>query len=310
MITVIGVGRVGSDAALHLGLRKLDREIVLIDVVQGLPQGEALDLNHTMSILGIDVEYRGSNDYKDMAGSDLVVVTAGLARKPGMTREELVAKNAEIVGTIGKAIREHAPNAIVLMTTNPLDAMVYVMYRATEFPRERVIGFSGVLDSGRLAYYASKRIGVSPSSVLPIVVGQHGEKMVPLPRHTYIYGKPLTAFLSKKEIDEIVRETVQAGAEITKLRGYSSNHAPGAGVAVMAEAIKRDEKRAFLASVVLRGEYGVEGIPACVPVVLGREGVERIIELDMVEDEKVLFEESINAIRENISQIPRSIIGV
>ncbi len=308
MITVIGVGRVGSDAALHLGLRKLDREIMLIDVVQGLPQGEALDLNHTMSILGIDVEYRGSNDYRDMAGSELVIVTAGLARKPGMTREELAAKNAEIVNAIGRAIKEHAPNAIVLMTTNPLDAMVYVMYRATGFPRERVIGFSGVLDSGRLAYYASRRIGVSPSSILPIVVGQHGEKMVPLPRHTYVYGKPITEFLSRSEIDEVVKETIQAGAEITKLRGYSSNHAPGAGVAVMAEAIKRDEKKVFLASAILKGEYGVEGVPACVPLVLGKTGIERIIELDMTEEEKRLFEESINAIRENIGQIPKSLI--
>jgi len=305
MISIIGVGRVGADTAVQLGLMRLDKEIVLIDIIQGLPQGEALDLNHMSAILGLDVEYRGSNDYRDIAGSDIVVVTAGFPRKPGMTREELVGKNAGIVRDIGKAIKEYAPNAVIVMTTNPLDAMTYLMYKVTGFPRERVIGFSGVLDSGRLAFYAAKKLGVSTTAIQPVVLGQHGEKMVPVPRLSFVYGKPLTELLPKEAIDEIVKSTIQAGAEITKLRGFSSNHAPAAGVALMVESIKKDLKRIFISSVVLKGEYGFEDIPMEVPVVLGRGGVERIIELDLNDEEKRLLRESAEAIRKNISEIPK-----
>ncbi len=308
MITIVGAGRVGTAAALFLMMKELD-DILLIDIVEGRPQGEALDLAHAASILGLSIDIRGSTDFRDMAGSDLVIVTAGFPRKPGMTREELVGKNAEIVADVAEKIKEYAPNAIVILTTNPLDAMTYLMYRRLGWPRERVIGFSGVLDAGRMRYYAAKKLGVSPAAVEAVVLGQHGEKMFPVPRLTTVMGKPLTELLSREEIEEVVRETVQAGATITKLRGYSSNYGPGAGLALMAESIKKDQKKVFLASVILKGEYGVHDLPASVPVVLGRGGAERVIELPLTEEERRGFMESVEAIRANIEQIPKQYLA-
>ncbi|MET1128588.1 MAG: malate dehydrogenase [Thermoproteota archaeon] len=308
MITIVGAGRVGTSAALFLMLKELD-DILLIDIIEGRPQGEALDLAHAASILGLSVDIRGSNDYRDMEGSDLVIVTAGFPRKPGMTREELVTKNAGVVSDVAAKIKEYAPNAIVVLTTNPLDAMTYLMYRKLGWPRNRVIGFSGVLDAGRLRYYAAKKLGVSPASIVPVVLGQHGQKMFPVPRLSTVYGKPLSQLLSKEDVDEIVKETIEAGATITKLRGYSSNFGPGAGLALMAESIKKDLKKVFLASVMLEGEYGVSGVPASVPVVLGREGAEKVIELDLTEEERKGFLESVEAIKANIAQIPKEFLG-
>jgi malate dehydrogenase len=304
MITIIGSGRVGTAAAVIMGLMKVDTKIMLIDIVKGLPQGEALDMNHMSSILGLDVEYFGSNDYKDMAGSDLVVVTAGLPRKPGMTREQLLEANAKIVNEIGKEIKRYAPDSVVILTTNPLDAMTYVMWKATGFPRERVIGFSGVLDAGRLAYYAAKRLGVSPASILPIVLGQHGESMFPVPTKSFLHGVPLSRLLTEEQLKEVVEETVKAGARITELRGFSSNWAPGAGLALMADAIKRDTKRSLIASVVLQGEYGVNDVPVEVPIVLGRGGVSRILEVELTAEEKQKFLQSVEAIKKLIASIP------
>ncbi len=209
MITIIGSGRVGATTAAFLMFFEVDNEIVLIDIIKNLPQGEALDLNHAAAILGKSVRYRGSNDYKDMEGSDIVIVTAGLARKPGMTREELAGKNAEIVASIAEQIKRYAPNSIVIITTNPLDAMVYVLYKKLGFPRNRVIGFSGVLDSNRMAYYASLLIGIAPESIIPVVLGQHGENMYPVPEASFVYGKPLTEFITKEQYDEIVKKTIQ-----------------------------------------------------------------------------------------------------
>jgi malate dehydrogenase (NAD) (EC 1.1.1.37) len=304
MITIIGSGRVGTAAAAIMGLMKVDSKITLIDIVKGLPQGEALDMNHMSSILGLDVEYFGSNDYKDMAGSDVVVVTAGLPRKPGMTREQLVEANAKIVYEIGKEIRRYAPDSIVLLTTNPLDAMTYVMWKATGFPRERVIGFSGVLDAGRLAYYAAKKLGISPASVLPIVLGQHGESMFPVPSKSFVHGVPLSKLLTEDQLREVVEETVKAGARITELRGFSSNWGPGAGLAVMVDSIKRDARRSLIASVVLKGEYGVDDVPVEVPIVLGRGGVLRILEVELAPEERQKFLQSVEAIKKLIGSIP------
>jgi malate dehydrogenase len=304
MITIVGSGRVGTAAAAIIGLMRLDTRIVLIDIVRGLPQGEALDLNHMSSILGLDVEYLGSNDYRDMAGSDLVIVTAGLPRKPGMTREELLESNAKIVHEIGREIRRHAPDSVVILTTNPLDAMTYVMWRATGLPRERVIGFSGVLDAGRMAYYAARRIGISPASVTAVVLGQHGESMLPVPGKSFVHGVPLSRLLTEEQLREVVEETVRAGARITELRGFSSNWGPGAGLALMAYAVKRDARRVLIASVVLQGEYGVHGVPAGVPVVLGRGGVLRVLELELTPEERQRFAESVEAVRRLIAQIP------
>jgi len=303
MITIIGTGRVGSSAAAMLALKELD-DLMLIDIVPNLPQGEALDLGHALAELGIDIRVRGSNDYSDMRGSDLVLVTAGFPRKPGMTREELVGKNAEVIRSIAGNIKKYAPDSIVILTTNPLDPMIYLMYKLLGFPRERVIGFSGILDSRRLAYYASLKLGVAPSSISPVVIGQHGEKMFPVPRLSSVAGVPLTQVMSQKDIEEIVKQTIDAGAEVTKLRGFSSNWAPGAGVAVMAESIKRDLKRVFFASVYLDGEYGVKDVTVDVPVVLGRRGVEKVLELPLTDEERKGFLASVDAIRANLAQIP------
>jgi malate dehydrogenase len=304
LITIIGAGRVGASAAVFLALRNLD-DIMLIDIVENLPQGHALDMGHALSILGIDAKIEGSNDFSAMKGSDLVIVTAGFPRKPGMTREELVAKNAGIVADIAEKIKKYASDAIVMMTTNPLDAMAYLMYKRLGFPRERVIGFSGVLDSGRLRYYAAKVLGVSYSSIVPIVIGQHGQKMFPVPRLSTVGGTPLTEILSKDEIDKIVKETIEAGATVTRLRGFSSNYAPGAGLAIMAEAVKKDLKKVFLASVYLNGEYGIKDVTVSVPVVIGKNGIERIIELPLTEEEKKGFLASVDAIKANVAQIPK-----
>ncbi len=303
MITVVGSGRVGSTTAMMLALKELD-DITLIDIVPNLPQGEALDIGHALAELGIDVRVRGSNDYKDMEGSDLVIVTAGFPRKPGMTREELVGKNAEVIKSVAENIKKYAPNSTVIVTTNPLDPMIYLAYKLLKFPRERVIGFSGILDSRRLAYYASKKLGVAPSSITPVVIGQHGEKMFPVPRLSTVAGVPLAQIMTQKDIEEIVRSTIDAGAEVTKLRGFSSNWAPGAGLALMAESIKRDLKRTFFASVYLDGEYGLKDITVNVPVVLGRKGVEKILELPLTEEERKGFLESVEAIKANLAQIP------
>ncbi|MEL9991168.1 MAG: malate dehydrogenase [Thermoproteus sp.] len=304
MITVVGSGRVGATTAAMLGVLGVDNKIVLIDIVKGLPQGEALDLNHMSSILGLDVYYTGSNDYADMKGSDLVIVTAGLPRKPGMTREQLLEQNAEIVYNIGKEIVKYAPDSVVILTTNPLDAMTYVMWRATGFPRERVIGFSGVLDGGRLAFYAGQKLGVSPASIIPIVLGQHGESMFPVPSKSFVHGVPLDKLLRPEELKEVVDETVKAGARITELRGFSSNWGPGAGVAIMAKAVKRDERRALIASVVLKGEYGVTDVPVEVPIVLGRGGALKVLEVELNSEEKVKFAQSVEAIRKLLSSLP------
>jgi len=303
VITVVGAGKVGTSAALFMALKELD-DITLIDIIEGKPQGEALDLGHALSILGISVDVRGSNDFKDMAGSDLVIVTAGFPRKPGMTREELVGKNAGIIADIADKILEYAPNSIVMLTTNPLDAMTYLMYKRLGWPRNRVIGFSGVLDAGRLAYYASKKLNISPASIVPVVLGMHGQAMFPVPRLSTVLGKPLTELLTPEEVEEITKQTVEAGATITKLRGYSSNFGPGAGLAVMAEAVKKGYNKAFIASVYLDGEYGEKDVVAEVPIILGRNGAEKVIELPLTDEEKAKFHESCEAVRKLVASIP------
>jgi len=304
MITIVGSGRVGATTAAFLMFYEVDNDVTLIDIIQGLPQGEALDLNHAAAILGKSVRYRGSNDYKDMEGSDIVIITAGLARKPGMTREELAAANAKIVAEVADQVKKYAPNSIVIITTNPLDAMVYVLYKRLGFPRNRVIGFSGVLDSNRMAYYASLLMGIAPESITPVVLGQHGENMYPVPEASFIYGKPLTEFLTSDQYNDVVKKTIQAGAEITNLRKFSSNWGPAAGLALMVDSIKKNRRRVFEASVYLDGEYGVRDVFAEVPVVLGRNGVERIIEINLTPEQRQKFMQSIEAIRKNLTQVP------
>ncbi|MEM4089570.1 MAG: malate dehydrogenase [Thermoplasmatales archaeon] len=306
MISIIGSGRVGATTAAMFMLRELDNRINLVDIVEGLPQGEALDLNHTAAILGLDVSVTGSNSYDVIKGSDIVVITAGLPRKPGMTREELAAKNAEIVSAAAENVKKYAPNAIVIITTNPLDVMVAVLFNKLKFPRNRVIGFSGVLDSRRMAYYASRYIGVSPSAITPLVLGQHGENMYPVPELSFVYGKSLKSMLNDAQYVDVVKNTINAGADITNLRKFSSNWGPAGGLTVMVDAIKNDRKTALEASVLLDGEYGYHGVFAEVPIILGKDGVEKVVEVDLNSEQKEKLAKSVDAIRNNLKQVPES----
>ncbi len=308
MISVIGSGRVGATTAAFLMMNEVDNNIAIVDIIEGLPQGEALDLNHAAAIMGKDVKVAGSNSYEAIKGSDIVIITAGLARKPGMTREELAAKNAQIVFDVADKVKQYAPNSIVIITTNPLDVMVAVLYKRLGFPRNRVIGFSGVLDSRRMAYYASQYLNISPSAITPLVLGQHGENMYPVPELSFVYGKSLKSFLTDEQYNKVVKDTINAGADITNLRKFSSNWGPGAGLTVMAEAIKRDRKIALEASVLLDGEYGIKGYFAEVPIIIGKNGVEKIIEVDLSSEQKEKLMKSIDAIKNNLKQVPEEYI--
>ncbi len=304
MISIIGSGRVGATAAAFMMLGEADSNITLVDVVEGLPQGEALDLNHAASILGKAVFVTGSNSYEDIRGSDIIVITAGLARKPGMTREELASKNADIVSGVAEKIKKYAPDSIVIITTNPLDVMVTVLYKKLGFDRKKVIGFSGVLDSRRMAFYSSQYIGISPAAIIPLVLGQHGENMYPVPELSMVYGKSLKSFLSSDQYEKVVKNTVEAGGTITNLRKFSSNWGPAAGLLQMVDAIKNDRKTTLEASVYLDGEYGVHDVFAEVPVVLSKNGVEKIVEVNLDSDQKARFMKSIDAIKINLKQVP------
>jgi len=302
LITVVGSGRVGTSAALQIAMRELG-DILLLDVIEGLPQGEALDLNHTCAILDLDVSITGSNNFRDMEGSDLVVVTAGLTRKPDMTRLDLMLKNSEIVKDVAGKIKEYAPGSKVIVVTNPLDVMTYVMYRATGFGRERVMGFSGLLDMGRFRYLIRSHLSVSYKSIKSMVLGEHGDSMVLLPRHTHVGPAALSKLLDAKTIADDVEATRKAGAEIIRLKGWSAHHAPGAGVAVMATSIIRDWKAVIPSSIYLDGEYGERDVCAVVPCVLGSGGVEKVIEIDLDPDERRQFGESIKILRNALAQL-------
>ncbi|MCE4623997.1 MAG: malate dehydrogenase [Caldisphaeraceae archaeon] len=304
MITVVGGGgKVGVTTGAFLLIRDVD-DVMLIDIIKDKPQGEALDLGHMLSVIGSSRRVTGSNDYKDMAGSDVVIITAGFPRKAGQTREELLAMNAKVMSEVSAAIKEYAPNAKVLVLTNPLDAMVYVVYKKLGVSRNSVIGFSGILDSSRLSYYASQKLGISPASITPVVLGMHGENMFPVPRLSMVGGVPLSNLMPKEQVEEVVNRTVKAGAEVIKLRGYSSNWAPAAGLALMAEAIKKDQKKALIASVILQGEYGVNDVVAEVPIILGKEGVEKVLEVPLTEEEKEGFMKSVEAVRNLLASLP------
>jgi len=301
VITVVGAGRVGSAAALDIVLRRLD-DVLLLDIVEGLPQGEALDLGHAASSYGIDVEITGSNDYRDMAGSDIVVVTAGVPRRPGMTRLDLLQRNAEIVRQISSRIVEYAPKSKLLMVTNPLDAMTYLALKATGFPPKRVFGMGSILDSARFRYFLSKRLGVSRSSIQALVIGEHGENMLPLLSHTSVSGVPLPEIVSTDGVKGTVEETRGTAAEVIRLKG-GTVYAPAAGVGEIVEAVVKDRKAVFPISAYLDGEYGVRGVCIGVPAVLGREGIERIVELQLVDEEMAVFMRGVEALKKVVSKL-------
>jgi malate dehydrogenase len=293
---------VGSSAALKMAQKELG-DIVLVDVVEFVAEGKALDMAESSPLDGFDVALVGkTNDYSVIKDSDVVVITAGVPRKPGMTRMDLLMTNAGIVETISNHIRELAPNSIVIVVTNPLDVMTYVAWKVTGFPRERVMGQAGVLDSIRMRYFVAQELGVSVKDVQAMVLGSHGDQMVPLPRYTTVSGVPITELLPPETIERINDRTRKAGTEIVNLlKTGSAYYAPGAAVAEMVEAIVRDKKRLMPCSVLLKGEYGLNDVFIGVPVILGKNGVERVVELKLTEEELKALHQSAEEVRKGIA---------
>ena len=280
-VTVIGAGNVGATCAFVLAERKIG-EVVLLDIFEGFAKGKALDMSQGGRILNYDGRISGTKDYSDIADSDVIVVTSGFPRQPGMTREDLIGKNADIVSQVGLGIKEFAPDAVIVMVTNPLDLMTYHMQKTTGFPHHRVVGQAGILDSARMTHFIAEAIGCSNEDVQAMVLGGHGDTMVPLPRYTTVNGIPVTQLLAEEEISSICDRTANGGGEIVKLlEKGSAFYAPGSAAAIMAESILFDRRRVLPCSTYLSGQYGMEDIYIGVPVVLGRNGVERIIELEL-----------------------------
>jgi malate dehydrogenase len=297
-ITVVGAGNVGASAAAWLAI-KGEFDVVMVDVIEGMPQGKSLDLAQVGPIMGSDATITGSNDYGPTAGSDLFIVTAGIARKPGMSRDDLLKTNTGIVKAVAEQIKKTSPNAFVIVVSNPLDAMCYVMKQITGFPRERVIGMAGVLDSARMATFIAQAAKVSVKNVNAFVLGGHGDSMVPLPRYTTISGVPITEILSKEKIDEIVKRTANGGAEIVALlKTGSAFYAPSAAAVQMAEAILFDKQQVLPCAVWLQGEYGLKDVYVGVPVKLGSKGLEQIIPLNLKADELAALAKSAESVRE------------
>lgn len=297
-VSIIGAGTVGT-ASAHWIASKALADVVLTDIVEGLPQGKALDILQAGAIAGFDIHVTGSNDYAATEGSDVVVVTAGIPRKPGMTREQLIGVNAGLIRSIVPAVVAASPGAVVIMLTNPLDAMTYLAYKIAGLPRERVVGQSGALDSTRFRTFLSMELGVSVNDTTGMVIGAHTDKdMVPLPRYSTVRGVPIAHFMDPERIEAVVARTRHGGAEITELMKASGFTAAGAAVCEMVDAILRDRKRVIPSSVYLDGEYGERDICIGVPVVLGAAGVERIIEIPLDAAERAAFQASVGAVRE------------
>lgn len=284
-IAVIGAGNVGATCAFVLAQMKV-ADIVLLDIFEGFAKGKALDMSENATVLNYDGRITGTSDYADIAGSDVVVVTSGFPRKPGMTREDLIGKNAEIVALVGAGIREHAPNCVVIVVTNPLDLMTYHMQKVTGFPYNRVLGQAGVLDSARMAHFIALELNCAEEDVSPMVLGGHGDTMVPLPRYTTVGGIPITELIAPDRIAAIAERTAKGGGEIVQLLGNGSAfYAPGSAAAVMAEAVLNDRRRVIPASCHLAGQYGMKDVYIGVPCIVGANGVERILEVDLLDDE-------------------------
>ena len=299
-IAVIGAGNVGASCALYLAEANL-ADIVLIDIIEGIPQGKALDLTQAGPVRGYNCKVTGSNDYKDLAGADIVIMTAGLARKPGMTREDLLTKNAEIVGMAAENIKKHAPNSFVIVVSNPLDLMTYHMQKVTGFPTNRVFGQAGVLDSIRFRTFVAMELGVAQTDVQAMVLGGHGDTMVPLPRYTTIAGIPMTELIPADRIKAICDRTADGGGEIVRLlKTGSAFYAPAAASVDMCRAVFSDEKRVLAASAMLTGQFGIKDIYIGVPVVLGAKGMEKIFELKLNAEELAALQKSAETYKEHL----------
>ena len=302
MITIIGSGKVGGAAALFSALKKLDDQILLLDIVKGLPQGEAMDLNHMLSEKGIDVEVRGSNDYSDMKDSKIVVVVAGSGRKPGMTRMDLLKINTSIIKDIVENIKKYANDSMIIPVTNPLDPMVYVANKVSGFQRNRIFGMGGMLDLSRFIEFIHKATGHSRSSIRALVIGEHGENMLPLTRFSSVSGIPLPSLLSKDKLDAIIQDTRQVAAKVIEQKG-ATIHAPGNAISTIIESVVRDQKKVIPVATALDGEYGFSNIIMGVPAVIGKNGVEKIIELELNDEEKADLQKSADSVKNAISSV-------
>jgi malate dehydrogenase len=301
-IALIGAGQIGGTLALLAGLKDLG-DIVLFDVVDGVPQGKALDIAEASPVEGFDAVYSGGSNYAGIKNADVVIVTAGIPRKPGMSRDDLISTNAKVMDTVGKAIKKHCPKAFVICITNPLDVMVYVLQQASGLPANRVVGMAGVLDSARFRYFLAEEFKVSVEDVTAFVMGGHGDTMVPLVRYSTVAGIPVPdlvkmGWTTKEKLDRIVQRTRDGGAEIVNLlKTGSAFYAPAASAIQMAESYLKDKRRVLPCAAMLNGEYGVKGLYVGVPVVIGAGGVERVVEIDLNKAEKAMFDKSVAAVR-------------
>ena len=302
MITIIGAGKVGGDAALFSALKQLDDQILLLDIAEGLPQGEAMDINHMLSEQGIDVEIKGSNNYEDMRGSNIVVVVAGAGRKPGMTRMDLLKINAGVVKDVVGNIKKYADDSLIIPVTNPLDPMAYITLKTSGFERNRVFGMGGMLDLSRFKQFIHEATNSPRKEIDALVIGEHGENMLPLTRLAKIDGKPLPDILSQEELDNIFTSTKNVAAEVIKLKG-ATVHAPGNAISAMIDNVVNDKKQVMPVSAYLDGEYGYSDVSIGVPTVLGKQGIEKIIELELNDNEKDWFENGVKSVKDAISGV-------
>ncbi|HZB89938.1 MAG TPA: malate dehydrogenase [Stellaceae bacterium] len=301
-IALVGAGQIGGTLALLAGLKELG-DVVLFDIMEGIPQGKALDIAEAGPVEGYDAKFAGGNDYSVIAGADVVIVTAGFPRKPGMSRDDLIGKNAEVVATVGQNIKKHCPDAFVITITNPLDVMVWVMREASGLPHHRVVGMAGVLDSARFRHFLAEDMGVSVEDVSAFVLGGHGDDMVPLIRYSTVAGIPLPDLIkmgwtTQERVDKIVQRTRGGGGEIVNLlKTGSAFYAPASSAIAMAESYLRDKKRVLPCAAWLTGQYGVRDLYVGVPVVIGAKGVERVVEIALDAGERAMFEKSVAAVR-------------
>ncbi|OFV94072.1 MAG: malate dehydrogenase [Acidobacteria bacterium RIFCSPLOWO2_12_FULL_54_10] len=302
-VTVVGAGNVGATAALRIADQEL-ADVVVIDILEGIPQGKGLDILQDGPISGSDSQVRGTNDYADTANSDVVIITAGFPRQPGMSRDDLLIKNYEVVKATTEKVAQHSPNAILIMVTNPLDAMCQVALRVSKFPKNRVIGMAGILDSARFRTFIAQELKVSVENVQAFVLGGHGDTMVPLVRYSQVAGIPLTEMMDAATLDRIVQRTRDGGAEIVKyLKTGSAYYAPSAAAVEMFEAILKDKKKILPCAAYLEGEYGVQGLFVGVPVKLGAKGIEQIIQVKLTPDEQAALDKSAAGVRELVNVI-------
>jgi len=300
-VTIVGSGNVGATLAQRLVDREL-ADVVMIDILEGIPQGKGLDMLEAGPVEGYDCSVMGTNDYKDTANSDIVVITAGIPRKPGMSRDDLLNTNSKIVGEVTRSTVSQSPNSIVIVVSNPLDAMCHVAYHESRLPKHRVFGMAGVLDSARFRTFIAMELKVSVENVTAFVLGGHGDTMVPLPRYSTVAGIPLPDLMTGEQIDRLVKRTRDGGAEIVGLlKTGSAYYAPSAAIAEMVEAILKDKKKILPCAAYLEGEYGIEGLYIGVPVKLGAKGIEQIIEIKLTAEEKAALEKSAAAVRELVN---------